>query len=188
MAQIGRAGFMGVLSVLWRCGKLGKLYILISAVLLVGLVDIAPRYYRYISVRYGLTSTTVGPFALPQFIPEYSMVRYEGSLVHRQLEQCITSVRDSLRAAGEKLAANPPEGYEMLSLRPDLQITETEHPLDSAYTLCFLDARLGCDCPEPGSFRLVRFVVDMTSFRVSIFRDENINWQRYLGTKVPKVA
>lgn len=172
---------------LWRSGFAGKLFLALSIFLMLGLLDAGPRYVRYFGVLSGITQTTAQPVELPPNIAQYTLVSYEDRFA-RDLEACVTRVRDSLLASGVVKSNSAPQGYAMLALRPDFQISDAERPLDSTQLLIFLDARLECDCETDGFFRLVRFIIDPDDFSVSVLRDEQVSWYAYLGKNLPKLT
>lgn len=171
---------------LWRSGFAGKLFLALSIFLMLGLLDAAPRYARFFGVLFG-SAPEVQSVELPQNIARYTSIAYEDTFPKR-LEMCATRVRDSLVAAGEQKSRSAPQGYEMIALRPDFQISDAPRPLDSTKLLIFLDARLECSCESDGFFRLVRFVVDPVDFNAKVLRDEQVSWYAYLGKNLPKIS
>ena len=171
----------------WRSGFGGKLFVTISLLLMVGLIDAGPRYYRALEAEYLSTHTIVNPVALSPAMPQYSQVSYNDDFA-RRLYECIRHVSDSLVEIGLRKSNSAPTGFEMLALRPDLQISDSEKPLDSAQILIFLDARLECGCEQAGNFHLVRFVINQTDSRVTVLRDEIVSWYAYLGKNMPKTG
>jgi hypothetical protein len=180
--QFGRA-----FATFWCSGFVAKLFTTLSLILMIGLIDAGPRYFRAIDAQYNLTGVTVHPIELPPVMAQYSPVSYREDFT-RQLEQCVVRVRDSLIEMGLQKSSNAPAGFKMLALRPDLQISDTEQPLDSAEVLVFLDARLECGCEQLGNFHLVRFVINPVDFKVTVLRDEIVSWYAYLNKNMPNTG
>jgi hypothetical protein len=171
-------GFRKGMRAFWHSGMWSKLFILVSFLLILGLIDAGPRYVRAFEAKFSGLSKR--PVVLSSEMPQYSLVSYHDDLT-RQLEQSIIRVRDSLFGIGLEKADNTPVGFEMLALRPDIQITGGEQPLDSTMVLILLDARMKCDCDQSSNFRLVRFRIDPIDFRVMVLRDQIVSWEAYLS-------
>jgi hypothetical protein len=171
----------------WRSGFGAKLFTTVSLLLMIGLIDAGPRYFRAFETEYLSMRTVVNPVVLSPAMPQYSLVSYRDNFTH-QLELCVTRVRDSLTEMGLQKSNNAPAGFKMLALRPDLQISDAERPLDSAQILIFLDARLECGCEQSGNFHLVRFVINPNDLRVTVLRDEVVSWYAYLSKNMPNTG
>ncbi len=186
MFSIARRFLRDLLS-FWRSGFGGKLFVTVGLLLMIGLIDAGPRYYRAFEAEYLSAHTTVNPVALSPAMPQYSQVSYN-EVFALQINNCIRRVSDSLMAIGLRKSNNAPAGFEMLALRPDLQISDSALPLDSALVLIFLDARLECGCEQSGNFHLVRFVINPTDFQVTVLRDEIVSWYAYLSKNMPRIG
>ncbi|MEW5796883.1 MAG: hypothetical protein AB1772_11060 [Candidatus Zixiibacteriota bacterium] len=172
-------GFRRGVGALWRSGPNGKLFLVVSIVFIfVALFDAGPRYARGLSAE--MSKQNMRPVKLSPEMPQYTLVSCDGDLFYR-LEQCVSRVRDSLVQAGFKKAENAPEGYEMLALRPDIQIALSEQPLNQSQILVLLDARLECGCGGSSDFRVVRFRVDPSDPQVTVLRDQVVSWEAYLS-------
>jgi hypothetical protein len=179
--------FVRAFASFWHSGFGGKLFVTVSLLLMVGLIDAGPRYYRAFEAEYLSTRTAVNPVVLFPDMPQYLEVSYNDDFAAR-LNECIRRVSDSLAGTGLRKSNNAPAGFKMLALRPDLQISDAERPLDSAQIIIFLDARLECGCEQSGNFHLVRFVINPTDFRVTVLRDEIVSWYAYLSKNIPKIG
>lgn len=173
----------------WQSGFLGKLLLVVTAVLLIGMFDAAPRYVRFFRVQLASTPVEAQPIDLPPTLAQYTAIpNGEVNGLFPALYTRMEAVRDSLTKDGVHWANNLPRGYDVVELQPRFQKQPGSRPgHDSIAVLIFLDARLECDCSEPGNFRLVRFVVDPKTTAVACLRDQTTNWARYLSTLMPKI-